>query len=371
MIIVIADDVTGAAEMAGVALHNNLNVQFVTDVNDRLPGTDVLVIATDTRSFSCSEAIEAMKHIAGYLIYNKGITIFKKTDSVLRGHVTAELTTLAECLGYKYCLLLPQNPSKGRIISGGRYYIDNKPLEETSFCFDPEFPAKTSDVEGIAVGSVSMAADGEMMAGRINIGDATNKDELKKQVDKTTPGTLVAGAADTFSLLIKKLYATEKVPARATEEINNGKTLVICGSTQSKSLIDKPYFRRCKSVEEGMPADVFHGAPADGWLEHLKNAYKQNDATIIKIGHKATGGKEYATRLRATMSHAVTMLTGIERPALLVIEGGATAFAALKELQWNEFTVKKEITPGVVCLTYHDTDIILKPGSYPWGCMFE
>ena len=33
MIIVIADDVTGAAEMAGVALRNGLDVQFITEIS--------------------------------------------------------------------------------------------------------------------------------------------------------------------------------------------------------------------------------------------------------------------------------------------------------------------------------------------------
>jgi len=371
MIVVIADDVTGAAEMAGVALRNNLRVRFVTDFNGQMPEADVLVVATDTRSYGHAEATATVRRIVGYLTGIEGIHIFKKTDSVLRGHVMTELETLIDGLGYDCAILLPQNPSKGRIITDGRYYVNGKPLEETSFGFDPEFPATTSDVVRIAQGSVSMSVDGQPQRGKVNIGDASDMGELRKQVEKTSSSMLVAGAADTFNLLLGYLNVCNCAHERAERDINKGKTLVVCGSTQSKSLIDQPYFRQCCSAEANMPEEVFHGGAADEWLDTLQQSYACYQALIIKIGHKAVGGKEYATRLRNTMAAAVARIVGYERPALLVIEGGATAFAALRKLGWNIFNVKKELSPGVVCLTFQDTDIILKPGSYPWGNLFE
>ena len=371
MIIVIADDVTGAAEMAGVALRNNLKVQFVTEVDNRLPETDILVIATDTRSMSREEAVETMKHIAGYLKENKDIRVFKKTDSVMRGHIMPELETLAACMGYEKTILLPQNPSKGRIIKGGTYYIDGVLLDKTSFSYDPEFPATSARVEQIAKAGVSMSLGGQPQHGKVNIGDASGMAELAMQVDKADNKTLVAGGADTFNILLHKLGISGKGQHAGSNAINSGKTLVLCGSTQSKSLIDMPYFKKMKSVEEGMPLDVFHGNPADEWIASLQQSYTDNEALIIKIGHKAVGGKEYAIRLRGMMSAVAHRLISSQKPLLLIIEGGATAFAVLKELGWNVFDVKKELSPGVVCLSYDSTDIILKPGSYPWGGLFE
>lgn len=372
MIAVIADDVTGAAELAGVALRNGMDVQFITEVNSSLPDTDVLVIATDTRSSGRQEAVDTVRHIAGYLNERSDIAVFKKTDSVLRGHVMAELETLAACMGYGSTILLPQNPSKGRIISNGKYYINGTPLHETSFSYDPEFPAMTSCVENIAEGSVSMPVSGRPQQDRINIGDASDLEELRIQVGKAGKNCLVAGGADTFNLFINRLDIKKKSNTDiAISTINNGRTLVICGSTQSKSLITMPFFKRCSSAEEGMPLDVFHGSPADKWLDTLYRSYAGHQALILKIGHEATGGKEYAVRLRNLMSAAAAGLIEREKPRLLVIEGGATAFAVLKALQWNMFNVKKELAPGVVCLTYGDTDIILKPGSYPWGNIFD
>lgn len=78
MIAVIADDVTGAAELAGVASRNGMDVQFITEVNSSLPDTDVLVIATDTRSSDRQEAVDTVRHIAGYLNERSDIAVFKR-----------------------------------------------------------------------------------------------------------------------------------------------------------------------------------------------------------------------------------------------------------------------------------------------------
>ena len=142
MIIVIADDITGAAEIAGVALRYGLNTTLTIGYADVPKAKDVWVIATDTRSENENKATGTVKQIAEKLPI-AGNIIFKKTDSVLRGHIVAELKTLMCTLGYKRVLFLPQNPTKGRIIKDGNYYINNIPLSDTDFSFDPEFPAKS------------------------------------------------------------------------------------------------------------------------------------------------------------------------------------------------------------------------------------
>jgi len=90
MIAVIADDFTGAAEIGGVGLRYGLQVLIETVVND-VSNVDLLVIATDTRSLEASQASEEMAKITGQLMQLHPDIIFKKIDSVLRGHVALEL----------------------------------------------------------------------------------------------------------------------------------------------------------------------------------------------------------------------------------------------------------------------------------------
>ena len=63
----------------------------------------------------------------------------------------------------------------------------------------------------------------------------------------------------------------------------------------------------------------------------------------------------------------------MRRPEEVVIEGGATAYALLEELGWVDFEVLCETAPGVVRLQHmpSGTVLTLKPGSYPWGPLFQ
>ena len=62
MIIVIADDITGAAEIAGIAHRYGLRVLLSIDEICQGTGSkevyDVMVIATDSRSYSSEQAAE-------------------------------------------------------------------------------------------------------------------------------------------------------------------------------------------------------------------------------------------------------------------------------------------------------------------------
>ena len=91
MIVVIADDFTGAAELAGLGLRYGLRVEMSTVVNQDTDA-ELLIIATDTRSVSKDEARQEMEKATCEILKLKPELIFKKVDSVLRGHILAELT---------------------------------------------------------------------------------------------------------------------------------------------------------------------------------------------------------------------------------------------------------------------------------------
>ena len=92
MIVVVADDFTGAAEICGIALRYGLKVKLNTVVEQGdAAGTDVLVVATDTRSMPRAAAVAHMANITAAVAKLKPALFYKKIDSVLRGHVTAEI----------------------------------------------------------------------------------------------------------------------------------------------------------------------------------------------------------------------------------------------------------------------------------------
>src|SRR5688572_20676473 len=114
MIIVIADDLTGAAEIAGIGLRYNLKTEvFLSPATVTNVPKDLIVICTDSRSMTRQNAewitgftMEKAKQIRPSLVY-------KKIDSVFRGYVLDEIRIEMSRLRLDKALVLAANPSMG------------------------------------------------------------------------------------------------------------------------------------------------------------------------------------------------------------------------------------------------------------------
>ena len=109
----LADDLTGALDSAArfVPLCGPIPVSWSQNGRDGSFAMD-----TGTRELEPTEAVAAVTHHASMLT---GADIaFKKIDSLLRGHVAAELHA---CMaGFDHCVLAPAFPFQGRITQAGR-----------------------------------------------------------------------------------------------------------------------------------------------------------------------------------------------------------------------------------------------------------
>ena len=385
--IVIADDITGAAEMAGIAFSQGQQVSLVCGSPlccDNI-AAQTTVIATDTRSMTETEAVAETHRIlckAECGMANPShlspLTphLFKKTDSALRGHVVAELTALMESTGYQRAVYLPANPSKGRIIKNGVYYIKEVrgeeqevravPISETAFSYDPEFPAKTSFLRERFPNAESKD---------IIMPNAENEEDIRRVIAKYNDGkTIFAGAADLFSALLspqvnpqisnlKPQTSNLKPQTSNLKPLTSKDTLILCGSTQSKPLdLSIPV--------APMPRKVYDGNHDISLWD--TSAYIGSHSLILTIPYTHRTGKEAAVHLRTVMAQKTMELVAQHRPDHLIIEGGATAWATLKTLGWTQFDIVGQIAPGIVQMCADNgTLVTLKPGSYPWGNLFS
>ena len=376
--IVIADDITGAAEIAGIAFSQGQQVSLLCGCPTCGCGTatnETVVIATDTRSISEAEAVATIKRmiLPHYMEGDGGRLLFKKTDSALRGHVVAELSALMEATGYRRAVYLPANPSKGRVIRNGIYYIKevrgdrlevrDVPISETAFSYDPEFPAKTSVLK-------ERFPDAESKG--IIMPDAESEADIRRIIAEYDDGhTLFAGAADLFTALLSSHnIPLTSCPLPLTSKI----TLILCGSTQSKPLdLGIPI---CP-----MPKEIYDGS--DDLTIWDASAYSEAHGLILTMPYTHRTGKEVAVHLRTMMAEmAKRLITTYYLPLYLeggggrlslIIEGGATAWATLQALGWTDFTITAQFAPGVVQMKSVTTGtlVTLKPGSYPWGNLFS
>lgn len=415
-IVVIADDITGAAEIAGIAHRYGLKTILTTSAPSTQDGADVIVIATDARSYDAAEAARQTAVASTCLTVSPSAcsaptTLFHKVDSALRGNVQAQLAALGGDWLY-----MPANPSKGRIIRDGVYYIATAsapvtaaspavsapvaavtaaspgasapvpavstagpstgpsaaytPLHATDFRFDPEFPAWSSRLD-------------ERFPG-ITYANAETKADVDAVVERAlAEGIHLAGAADLFCSLIEHLF---RLPPAVPQPYGGlpaaASLLVVRGSTQSKA-----YDLGLRV--ESMPLDVFYeqSQPVT-WAASIIDRYRRSFApdadsaaadsrsgAILTIGDKEVRqGKSAAVYLRNAMAEVCCTLLSARQPDVLIIEGGATAYAIISRLPYTTFSVTAEIAPGVVQLTTvadgKPMTIILKPGSYSWGGLF-
>ncbi len=373
---VIADDITGAAEIAGIGYRYGLRTVLSTEPGDTAPDCDVWVIATDTRSMSKEEAVAETRRIVEKLQAAGAEWFFKKTDSALRGHVGAELATLLSMINNNMAFYIPCNPSKGRVIRNGRYYINGTPIHKTAFSYDPEFPITSPEVSKV------LHHDDNDFPTYINYMDMETESHLfdfMRNWYGDDDDFVFAGAADLFTAYIRCYFKKQRLlrerQCKPFGGLKSGKALIVCGSTQSGTLREQPYVVRYNIPDGQMPVDVFEGtASASTWLDAVAPTYAASSSVILSIGYPSKGGKDFALRLRHTMAETVASLTALSCPKELIIEGGATAYAVLKALGWKNFRLTNEVAPGVVRMKCEDATttvhVTLKPGSYNWGGLF-
>ena len=356
MIIVIADDLTGAAEIAGIGHSYGLSTALLIDVADNLPVSDLIVIATDTRSMTEQDAVNETHRIchaiklglpklteARYAAMTPLkraqamakqadiLHLFKKTDSALRGHVHLELRALIEESRYEQVMYMPANPSMGRTIRGGRYFVNGLPIDQTDFSRDPEFPATTANVA---------AAIDVMPGSRLRICDAEDAQDVHRTVKMALNNripTLLAGAADLFCAFLEEL-GRKPTRAKSFHGLNEkGAALIVCGSTQSIDLSSQPYVRRHNMASIPMPREVFDNVTnqkitpkeaADKWMGRLKQTQVVAGKTasfILTLPYPSSGTREGALALRQVTGDMTQRIAKSTTLSELIIEGGATA----------------------------------------------
>lgn len=346
-LVAIADDFSGAAEIAGVAHAEGLNVYLTRFPSLEHPeNADVLVIDSDTRRKASSESVSIHQEITRKFDPQPA-NFYKKTDSVLRGHILAELQTLRVGFKKSKVLFCPANPARQRLIIDGRYSIGGIPLHKTEFAKDPNYPASTDDIIDLLTGN-GQTKDVSF----VDIPDIETKDDLLTEAQKIDSETLPAGASPFFSTYLQTLGLENQSIAPSLPDLK-GSLLFVSGSCSQVSQNTASNFK-----EKGWPVVELHPNSTNG-LQNLNN----DKIGLLKITEQPLPNSSELTYLLANG------LNSIELPGHLFIEGGDTAAAILEKFQWQSFTIVHQWEPGITTLQPNVPNsplLTVKPGSYPW-----
>ncbi len=352
MIVVIADDFTGAAELAGISLRYGLKVEVcLIDVVET--DADVLVVCTDSRSLNVEEAKKITVAVLETILKLKPEFIYKKIDSVLRGHVIDEVKLQMDLTRMSTALILPANPSLGRVIENGEYFINGKKITETGFVSDPEFPIGSSfvkDIIGDNTVGVLKHTDDLPQAG-VMIGEAVSVEDMKEWASLINETWMLVGAGDFYTAILDEKY---DLKTRHSFELLSPH-LYVCGTAFN----ERKQFIQKLNEELGIVA-YLPGAVDEKWLQQTSNIIKTQQKAVIAIDDSPAP----ALSARIIMAKAVKEIAARENIKEIFIEGGSTAAAVLEELNIKKLTPVNELSRGVVRMKAGDLFITVKPGSY-------
>ena len=350
--IVIADDFTGAAEVAGAAIRFGLTAEV--HVGQVYPSpADVIVVDADSRSLDRQSAAARVFELTLQALELRPDVLFKKVDSLLRGPVAAEIAAMQKAAGFDRCLLVCGNPRKHRTVVGRKLFVHNIPLHQTEFATDPEHPCRTNDVMGLLRHPEA-----------IEIGDVTCSDDLKvhaRHWDERRSVTLAAGGAEFFEAVLAQCLEPADPSCFSVQNIAyddsrfglDGDLLLVTGSSVTRCddwpLVPMEVSRTSIELADHVCRILsIHGRAAIRAVDIISGL---PEARVEKLA-------EVASRV---LAHC--------RPAQVWIEGGRTASTLIRELGYQQLAAIANAGDGIVALRSIDETsplYLIKPGSYPW-----
>lgn len=395
-LIVVADDLSGAAESAttltGLAGGRGVPVHLLGGDTAPEPGDgSPIVLDTDTRATPPERIAVRFEPVAA-LLGGHDILV-KKVDSLLRGPYTAELEWLRG-LG-RTVVLAPALPSSDRIVRDGRVFVRGVPLAETpTWAIEPAAPPPTlqKSFSNAAHAPLSLIRGAPEELTRVIasspgvlVCDAETADDLRRIVRAALTGTgstpILAGSSAMVRAvadeLAKPAARLDPQPGTPPDRGESDATTAAghVGTVEAVTFVvgtAEPSAQRQLGRLESAGAHVFRLEP----LRMLADPPAASGADIAAaLDHRVTAlafdldaGFDHglSERLAAALAHALAAAgTPTASARAFVLTGGQTARAILDAWHVRTLTVVDEIDTGAA-LARTDTGatVVTRPGSF-------
>jgi uncharacterized protein YgbK (DUF1537 family) len=321
MILVLADDMTGALEVGAVFAASGFRATVSTQLESGL-APDVLVVDTETRHSTPSTAFERILHVVRACAIIPDF-VYKKTDSTLRGNIRSELSALASVFpGWKIGYA-PAYPKQGRTVKDGVIYVNGVPLSATVFAHDVLNPVLTSSVRDL--------------------------------VGPELQCTIFDGASDA-----DVENAAETILADKTMRIAAGPTALAAALASHLQCRNSP-----TSVLPSVKTCVLlNGSRTE--LSHSQVSYAESHGCVdqwVLVDPIIAPGSPPPAVAAMRAEHVIALLNQRPTDGVLVI-GGDTAYAFVSALNNPPLTPLAEVVPGVAISRIDNTDLRSRLPAY-------
>jgi uncharacterized protein YgbK (DUF1537 family) len=391
-VLVIADDFTGANDAGSGLAQAGARVHVLFGTEAPLPedAADVLVISTDSRAVSASQAAErvaqVVQHFAAQL--QQG-WLFKKIDSTLRGNVGAETAAALRASGKRLALVAPAVPRLGRTTREGKVWVNQRLLTDTEFASDPKTPilsARVVDqmqIDGTEIDLPTLRSDrlDAVLAAAhgVVVVDAENEADLARLITaaaRLTEKPLLVGAAGLSDALGAALSVRPSRPV-----------LAVVGSMSSSAQQQIATLLKQRAVEI-VDVDIrqLFQQPAwpdrDRWIQQAETALRAGRHTVIRtcqhesqrhdIGHLSQQHSVTRQQLGEGISQLLGEITHslcrTQLPHALYLSGGDVAIAVAQALGASGFKIQGLVAGcvphGVLLNSEFTLPVMTKAGGF-------
>lgn len=352
---IIADDLTGALDVAGpFAARGHATWAVVNPracTREQFAGADVVSVNCASRHLPAAEAAGVVRDAIERLCPPQAEILIKKIDSTLRGNVVAETMAALAASGRPNAVVVPAFPGQGRTVVRGMVHVEGVPLPQTGFARDALSPpplepldrvfraaAPRAQVDSVPpAGPFMLAKRGE--APHVFVVDSETDADLQHTVRALGTGLrdcVLVGSAGIAAAVAQVCLASGAAPARPRI---SGQVLIAVGSRAGQSAAQVAALQ----VQSGVVLlDAPNGRVADA-------ALLQSDApTLVLRATPGGDGREgNAEEVAALLAQAVVRLLRNRPVSALLATGGDTAVAILDALSRPALQVMGDLLPGI------------------------
>jgi uncharacterized protein YgbK (DUF1537 family) len=318
---VLADDLTGALDSAVAFASPDNGIGVAWRLDRDLPGR----MAVDVATREGDEAVATARHEAFASWLAAGRLSYKKIDSLLRGHVVAEIAACIEGVAYERVVIAPAFPFQGRVTREGRQWRLDR-AERVG----PDIGGDLARRFAVGRSRAGRGADA-----RIAVYDAETDADLDSIVETvgTQSKTLWIGTGGLAAALARHLGARHDAAGAF-----RGPFLGLVGTNHEVTALQL----RCFAAQHP-DAHIVVGADVEGARGRLRVRMAEGKPSVVSI---VADGERQAVARYIDRTYAA-LLQGLPKPGTLLVTGGETLRAVCDCLGVAALSVEYAIEPGL------------------------
>jgi D-threonate/D-erythronate kinase len=388
-LLILADDLTGAADCAAACVERGLSAVVVLRSDALAEGADVLAVDANTRALRPEAAAEKTAQALNAFRHEKGF-VFKKIDSTLRGNfgveLAATLSARREVFPDSFVVLAPAFPALGRTTVDGYHLLWGQPLEETEpwrgdgrtgRAFLPQMisnaglRAELLPLDRVRESDAALLATMKRLAAKCDViaCDAETENDLaalSRAFFRLGRENIWAGSAGLVRHLVDAAGLMGSQP-RHTLAATAGAQVFVVGSRSAVSRRQAATFAALDNVEV---IDVDPAASADeldkaDFKDRFSSALETGKAILIWQAAEVPPIEK--TKSRGCGDLAIQIANHRSRIGALFATGGETARCLLEALGVQALRLVDEVEPGVafsVAVGTPELAMVTKAGAF-------